>query len=413
MIFYAKERIGNSRYLTPDEFLLCKDVPLARAGELTYLAQEAPEVTPINGKVTMTRPEESLFSAETIASFNGKPVLNGFHRDVTPDNYQDIAVGSVLNVHRGEGEAAGFLIGDLMIYDRDAIQAVQNGRTEISIGFKSEYRETEAGRGEQSNIIGNHVALVDEGRAGPVCSIGDIKPEEAKEANALEKEEIRTGDSVDVGALGKIVEILKGVIGGGGKEEGVAAIKSDEAPVPAGNTAAEEMAALAARLEKLEALLAKEKSDEAPAAPIAEGDEGEASEEVIVEDEMPPEEVVERAEILSPGIDVPEGDAKDTMPSLKRAAVSEAIKAGGAAAIIIKSVLNKHAQNIGKAPAKLINAAFSAGSEVAKQANNASFSNSALVFGDEKRKSAKRPMSGADLNALYRDAWAKENGGVK
>ncbi|MDR1979766.1 MAG: DUF2213 domain-containing protein [Synergistaceae bacterium] len=422
-IFYAKERIGNTRYITPDGFLLCKDVPLARVGELEYLAQEAPEVTPVRGKVIMTRPESVLFSEDTVASFNGKPLLNGFHQQVTPDNYQDIAVGTVMNVHRGEGEAAGFLIGDLMIYDRNAIQSVQMGRTEISIGFESEYRETEAGRGEQSRIIGNHVALVDEGRAGPACAIGDEKPD--KEAIDLEekKEEVKTGDSVDVGALGKLVEMLKGLMAGG-----TPAPATDADPEPTSPAGGDD--AIEARISKIEETLAEimkhlpggDEATETKAAPAEPaGDEetkaenGDGEEEVIVEDEMPPEEVVERAEILSPGIDVPEGDAKNAMPSLKLAALTNAVKTGGSAAVVIKSALGKHAKDIAKAPMSLVDTAFRVGSEMAREVNNASFSSSALVFGDGsmKDKKTEHPMSGSDLQKIYREAWAKENGGAK
>jgi hypothetical protein len=398
----------------------------------------------------MIRPESALFSEETIASFNGKPLLNGFHQQVTPDNYQDIAVGVVMNVHRGEGEAAGFLIGDLMIYDRNAIDSVEMGRTEISIGFEAEYNEIEAGRGEQSQIIGNHVALVDEGRAGPVCSIGDQKPKEVTELENKETntEEVKTGDAVNVKALGKIAEMFKGFMNttpgatGGAPSAGIATAGTtagaassagsssgggDEETVPAEG--------LEGRIAKLEATLADIVSklagggDQSPPAPEKDpppnpaGDNGteekpggdEAGEEVIVEDEMPPDEVVERAEILSPGVDVPEGDAKNTMPSLKLSALIGALKTEGSAATVIKSALGSHAKDVAKAPKALIDAAFRAGSEVARGVNNASFITSTLVFGDQSAKDKKieHPMSGADLNKIYRDAWAKENGGAK
>jgi hypothetical protein len=437
-VFYAKERIGNTRYMTPDGFLLCKDVPLARVGELEYLAQEAPAITPVSGKVVMIRPESALFSEDTIASFNAKPLLNGYHQQVTPDNFQDLAVGVVTNVHRGEGDAAGFLVGDLMIYDRDAIQSVEMGRTEISIGFEAECKEIEPGRGEQSRIIGNHVALVDEGRAGPVCSIGDGKPKE--ETELAEKEEVKTSDSVDVGTLGKIADMLKGFIGSAGAAGG-----SDPAPAAApgggadANPAPADTGALEGRVAKIELALAEilkrltagdnvAEPKDPPPAPAGDGEkkpEGDeeppkpagdnAGEEVIVDDEMPPAEIVERAEVLSPGIDVPEGDAKNAMPSLKLAALADALKSKGTAAGAIKAALGKHASNVAKAPKALIDAAFRVGSEAAREVNNSSFMTSTLVFGDEgaRDKKIERPTTGADLNKIYAEAWAKEIGGAK
>jgi hypothetical protein len=358
---------------------------------------------------------------------------------VTPDNFQDLAVGVVTNVHRGEGDAAGFLIGDLMIYDRDAIQSVEMGRTEISIGFEAEYKEIEPGRGEQSRIIGNHVALVDEGRAGPVCSIGDEKPKEETKLDELKNEEAKTGDSVDVGTLGKIADMLKGFIsrspeasaGDAQSSGGASASTGATGGADADTTAvAPTTGALEERMSKIEAALAEilkrltagdeaVESKEPPAAPSGDvetkpkGDN--AEEEVIVEDEMPPEEVVERAEVLSPGIDVPEGDAKNTMPSLKLAALSDALKTKGMAAGVIRAALGKHAGNVAKAPKPLIDAAFRVGSEAVMAVNNADFTASTLVFGDEtrKEKTVVRPVTGADLGKLYAAAWAKETGGAK
>jgi hypothetical protein len=66
------------------------------------------------------------------------------------------------------------LIGDLMIYDPAAIKAIRDKQVrEVSVGYKADYEETGLGRGKQRNIICNHLALVQDGRCGPICRIGD------------------------------------------------------------------------------------------------------------------------------------------------------------------------------------------------------------------------------------------------
>jgi hypothetical protein len=64
-----------------------------------------------------------------------------------------------------------------MITDSDAIAALEAGRSELSCGYTADVViEPGTWQGQrydakQTNIRGNHVALVDAGRAGPTCSI--------------------------------------------------------------------------------------------------------------------------------------------------------------------------------------------------------------------------------------------------
>jgi hypothetical protein len=60
-----------------------------------------------------------------------------------------------------------------MVKDALAIKAVEEGKVELSCGYSADYETLEPGHGRQHNIIINHVALVDSGRCGPRCSIGD------------------------------------------------------------------------------------------------------------------------------------------------------------------------------------------------------------------------------------------------
>jgi hypothetical protein len=168
--FYTTAKIGPRREMTPEGFLICYDVPISRLGTMQYGASEVPVQAGSDGIVHISRDAESLFSAKTIASFQGKPVVNDHpDDDVTPDNWADLAIGSVLNPRRN----GDVLEADLIITDKEGIRLVISGKVEVSCGYDADYEETGTGTGRQINIIGNHLALVDQGRCGPRCSIGD------------------------------------------------------------------------------------------------------------------------------------------------------------------------------------------------------------------------------------------------
>lgn len=188
--YYTTENIGEKQSYTPEGFLLCKDVAIARTGTQLYADFEVSNIEARGGVVNMERTEDEVFRAETIASFEGKPVTNDHPaEDVSPDNWKSLAVGVVQNVRRGLGYEDNLLLADLLITDREAIDAVRDGKREVSCGYDARFEQIEPGRGRQTNIVGNHVALVDNGRCGARCAIkdhdinkpkGEVMPKEIK-----------------------------------------------------------------------------------------------------------------------------------------------------------------------------------------------------------------------------------------
>lgn len=171
---YTVEQIGRTQELTPEGFLLCRDVPIARTGEMHYRAGEVPVEVGRDMIARVTRDESVLMDPATIASYEGKPVtIDHPDEDVGPDNWRQLAVGVVRNVRPGDGIDGDKVLADLLITDRYAIDQVRNGLREVSCGYDAEYEDLGGGRGRQMSITGNHVALVARGRCGPVCSIGD------------------------------------------------------------------------------------------------------------------------------------------------------------------------------------------------------------------------------------------------
>ena len=173
--FLTTERLGPQQSLTPEGFLVIRAVPLARTGPQLYSDQEIPIKGDSSGRIVIDREPDEVFSPATIASLNGKPVtLDHPDDDVDPTNYADLAVGTVLNVRRGSNANNNLLYGDLVITDPDAIEAIRSKDVrEVSVGYRAKYQQTGPGRGRQTAIVCNHLALVSDGRCGPACRIGD------------------------------------------------------------------------------------------------------------------------------------------------------------------------------------------------------------------------------------------------
>ena len=177
-MFYVTEQLGRSQALTPEGFLIVRNAPLARTGLQLYSDKEIPLTGDSDGHVIVQRDPQEVFAPQTIMSLNGKAITLDHPSDnVTPDNWRQLSVGHVINPRRGTGLQDSLLLGDLMITDPAAIKAVRDGEIrELSVGYDSAYEQTGPGRGRQHNIICNHLALVETGRCGPVCRIGDAMP---------------------------------------------------------------------------------------------------------------------------------------------------------------------------------------------------------------------------------------------
>jgi uncharacterized protein len=172
--FYTTEQLSEHMHETPEGFLVCYDVPIARIGEYTYKSNEVPIEGGKDGLVKIQRDEAEVFNEETIKSFEGKPVTINHPNDfVTPQNWKDLAHGVMQNVRRGEKDQEDLLIADLCLTTEDAIRLVKAGLRQVSCGYDAQYDQIEPGLGKQKDIIGNHLALVVKGRAGNRCAIMD------------------------------------------------------------------------------------------------------------------------------------------------------------------------------------------------------------------------------------------------
>lgn len=194
-VVYATQ-LSPNQYETPEGYLYCENVPIARTGTQQYKGDEIGIADAPHQVFTIHRLPEQVFNPATIASFNGKPFTNDHpYENVMANNVKRHLEGVVLNVRRGDGEFSDFLMADIMVYDSRAIDLIRSGKVQISCGYECEYTPYEDSY-QQTNIRGNHVALVQRGRAGDFVAIRDedIKEETTERRTVImadEKKPIR------------------------------------------------------------------------------------------------------------------------------------------------------------------------------------------------------------------------------
>lgn len=175
---YYGGQISPNIVKTPEGYLICKNVPIGRLGEMQYLAEELGLTTDSPDPVRVMRDADALFELAAIASFEGKPVTDGHPPDdVESHNYSNYSKGHAQNVRRGAGADADKMMADLVITDPNLINVVENNlRREVSSGYSCNYVQNDDGTYSQRQIRGNHIAIVDEGRAGKSVCIKDSVP---------------------------------------------------------------------------------------------------------------------------------------------------------------------------------------------------------------------------------------------
>lgn len=159
--------------------LVCRDCIIARTGSYDYLESEIKKNGNPNKIVKVYRTEDEVFNPTSMASFEDKPFVDDHPEgDVTLDNYKELSKGFTRNVRRGEGDLRDCLLCDIVVTDKDTIDEILSKRKrELSLGYDTNIIEKD-GKYFMSNIRGNHLALVDDGRAGCATirdSAGGIK----------------------------------------------------------------------------------------------------------------------------------------------------------------------------------------------------------------------------------------------
>ena len=198
LAYYASLLPGKeSQFETPGEgYRIYKDVPIARTGWQEYLGSELKRNRGYKDEWNLEdgtlykvyRPLAEVTHPATLASFEGKSVLDQHPSGDRVlidalDEYEGISKGHGQNVRVGaklpDGETP--LVADLHVKHPDLNVKVDEGIREVSCGYTYLLGKDASGRLIQTQIRGNHIAIVPRGRAGSEVGIKD---------SALEKEGI-------------------------------------------------------------------------------------------------------------------------------------------------------------------------------------------------------------------------------
>lgn len=419
--FYTTGQLGRTRETTPEGYLLCRDVPLARIGKLLYADGEVPVTADNSGLIIIERGEDVLFDPRTIASFEGKPVTDDHPKGwVTPENWKKLSNGTAHDVRRGVDEDSDCLVADLLITDKDMIDAVMKGKVEISLGYDADYTEISVGKGIQTNIFGNHIALVKKGRCGSRCKIGDsFMPKQSKgwleslrkakrtidealeKAKSTDEEDVETEDD-DEDEDGKTTDAAI-------NRELLKTLKTVQTTVQTFDE----------RLSNLEKKKTKDSESETEDDDEEDG-KGKETEDDILEAEQAQklseqgiqnhtgdslQEVLSRAEVLVPGFKMPTFDSANNGPAVlntKRNVLKQAYATEDGQKALKPFV--GATPNFDTMPAYTVDAAFIGASELIKQQNNAA----GVRSGISTRDFGRAPLTPAEINKRNREHWANK-----
>lgn len=177
MRFLVTEKLSSHKYKTPEGYLICTDAILSRTGKQEYKRSEifGDACDEPDKIVNVDRTDAEVFDDKAMASFENKPIcIEHPDEDVNVENHNDLSVGFVRDIHKGEDNGKPVMMGTLVITDKDAVKAVESGEyKELSCGYDCDIADEDGP--QQRNIRGNHVALCKQGRAGIARIVDSVK----------------------------------------------------------------------------------------------------------------------------------------------------------------------------------------------------------------------------------------------
>lgn len=208
-----------------DKRLHVSSTPISKANICEYYGREIPGAEAMgleaDRKYKLLRDPEEL--AKAVGTFNHIPLLRRHVPVSAEDHKPEDVIGST---GTDASFDAPYLTNSLVVWSQSGIDDIEKEhRKELSSAYR--YRadmtpgahEGESYDGVMRDIVGNHVALVKKGRAGPDVVVGDEKPGEdytlgnkfAQDANWSESDHPRDGGkfSSGGGGLAKGEESLK------------------------------------------------------------------------------------------------------------------------------------------------------------------------------------------------------------
>lgn len=183
MLWIDRHDIATEREYTPEGFL---KVParISRTGIQNYTAAELgiDDGDPTR-MIRVYRPPAEVFKPESLASFAGKPVVDNHPAELlTSKTAKQFTVGMSMEDVVRDGM---FAKTNIVVTDDATIKKIESGKVELSNGYTADIEMISGVTDDgdeydaiQTNILGNHIAIVKRGRAGASCCVSDNFPEQ-------------------------------------------------------------------------------------------------------------------------------------------------------------------------------------------------------------------------------------------
>lgn len=168
----------SKRQMDWNGFMEVRDNPISKAGVYPYLGSEIPGAEEPDRIYSVYRPAEELARQETIDSFKLMPFI---------DEHEILGKSGTPAERKGMQGTLGeqiyfdapYLRGNIKIHSSAAQSLIKAGKVELSPCYGCDWvkgdgtYEGQPYQYTQRNIMGNHLALVEEGRTGPDVAVQD------------------------------------------------------------------------------------------------------------------------------------------------------------------------------------------------------------------------------------------------
>lgn len=168
----------SKRMMDWNGFMEVRDNPISKVGVFDYLGSEIPGAEEPDRVYKVYRPAEELSRQETIDSFKLMPFI---------DEHEILGKSGMPAERKGMQGTLGeqiyfdapYLRGNIKIHSSAAQSLIKAGKVELSPCYGCDWvkgdgtYEGQPYQYTQRNIMGNHLALVEEGRTGPDVAVQD------------------------------------------------------------------------------------------------------------------------------------------------------------------------------------------------------------------------------------------------
>lgn len=194
-----------SQYIDDDTGFMHISGVIARTGIQEYLGVEIGDTENPMKVYNVYRPKEEVLNPKSLDTYINATVTDEHPQSfVTADNIMQLQKGSSANYEVFSKDGIDYVRAKLVITDKNLIKKIQDGKIEISAGYSQNLVKEDGEfmgtpyQYKQTDIKINHIAIVDSGRCGDGCKIGDEKYAKINNENQNKEKtmaKLRIGDA--------------------------------------------------------------------------------------------------------------------------------------------------------------------------------------------------------------------------